>query len=154
MSGAAVKNAGGEKAKPARGLAPLGATRCHRFFLNPYEDAAFTKCPKCEGRTRVRRFPLVVHIEPSWLFVLNKQCRYCEGCGLIIARRSEVESLMAAAFERRDPALVGNEYLVVGTLPRRLWRARDDAGMRPGGMLGRTDIFRGVGELGVGGGGG
>jgi hypothetical protein len=51
---------------------------------------------------------------------------------------------MAAAFERRDPAIVGNEYLVVGTLPRRLWRARDDAGMRPVGMLDQTEIFRDV----------
>ena len=144
MSGASGKKGGGEKAKPARGLAPLGATRCHRFFLNPYEDTAFTKCPKCEGKTKVRKFPLVVHIEPSWLFVLNKQCRYCEGCDLIIARRSEVESLMAAAFERRDPMIVGNEYLVVGTLPRRLWHARDNAGMRPVDMLDQTEIFREV----------
>jgi len=144
MSGASGKNDRDGKTKPARGLTPVGGTRCHRFFLNPYQDAAFTKCPKCEGRTRVRKFPLVVHIEPSQLFVLNKQCCYCEGCDLIIARRSEVESLMAAAFERRDPTIVGNGYLVVGTLPRRLWRARDDAGVRPVDMLDQTEIFRDV----------
>jgi len=144
MSGASEKKGRGGKAKAARGLAPVGGTRCHRFFLNRYEGAAFTKCPKCEGKTKVRKFPLVVHIEPSQLLVLNKQGRYCEGCDLIIARRSEVESLMAAAFERRDPAIVGNEYLVVGTLPRRPWRARDDAGMRPVDMLDQTEIFRDV----------
>ena len=22
----------------------------HHFFLKPYEDVAFTKCPKCEGK--------------------------------------------------------------------------------------------------------
>jgi hypothetical protein len=96
----------------------------HRFFLNPHEDMAFTKCPKCEAKTRVRKFPLVIHIEPDQMFILNKQCRYCVGCDLIIARRSEIESLMAAAFESRDPAIIGNEYLVVGTLPREVWRAR------------------------------
>jgi len=153
MSGASVKNGRGGKAKPVRALAPVGATRCHRFFLNSYEDAAFTKCPKCAGRTRVQKFPLVVHIEPSRLFVLNKQCRYCEGCDLIIARRSEVESLRAAAFERRDPSIVGNEYLVVGTLPRRLWRARDDAGMRPVDMLDQTEILRDVWKFELAGGG-
>jgi len=153
MSGASGKNGRGGKAKPVRALAPVGATRCHRFFLNSYEDAAFTKCPKCEGRTRVRKFPLVVHIEPSRLFVLNKQCRYCEGCDLIIARRSEVESLMAAAFERRDPTIVGNEYLVVGTLPRSLWRTRDGAGMRPVDMLDQTEIFRDVWKFELAGGG-
>ena len=39
----------------------------HRFFLNPYEDMAFTKCPKCEAKTKVRKFPLVIHIEPTQL---------------------------------------------------------------------------------------
>jgi len=153
MSGASRKKDRDGKAKPARGLTPVGGTRCHRFFLNPYEDAAFTKCPKCEGKTKVRKFPLVIHIEPRQLFVLNKQCRYCEGCDLIIARRSEVESLMAAAFERRDPTIVGNEYLVVGTLPRSLWRARDDAGMRPVDMLDQTEIFRDVWKFELAGGG-
>ena len=33
----------------------------HYFFLNPYEDAAFTRCPKCETKTMVRKFPLVIH---------------------------------------------------------------------------------------------
>lgn len=119
----------------------------HRFFLNPYEDAAFTKCPKCESKTKVRRFPLVIHIEPSQPLVLNKQCRYCESCDLIIARRSELEDLMVAAVERRDPSIIGNEYLVVGTLPRELWRARDAADMRPVDLLDRTHIFRDVWEF-------
>lgn len=37
----------------------------HRFFLNPYDDFAFTKCPKCDQKTAVRKFPLVIHIEPA-----------------------------------------------------------------------------------------
>ncbi len=116
----------------------------HRFFLNPYEDAAFTKCPKCESKTMVRKFPLVVHIEADQLFILNKQCRYCIGCDLVIARRSEVESLMAAAFEHRDPAIIGNEYLVVGTLPREVWRVRNNKDIRPADTLHHTRIFRDV----------
>lgn len=47
----------------------------HRFFLRPYEDAAFTKRPKCESKTKLRKSPLVIHIEPGQLFVLNKHCR-------------------------------------------------------------------------------
>jgi len=31
----------------------------YRFFLNPYPDMAFTKCPKCETKTRQRKLPLV-----------------------------------------------------------------------------------------------
>ena len=98
MSGASRKKDRDGKAKPARGLTPVGGTRCHRFFLNPYEDAAFTKCPKCAGRTRVQKFPLVVHIEPSRLFVLNKQCRYCEGCDLIYSARPEMRLMPVGRF--------------------------------------------------------
>lgn len=97
----------------------------HYFFLNPYNDAAFTKCPKCETKTMVRKFPLVIHIEPAQIFVLNKMCRYCTSCDLIIARKSEVEALMAASFQDKDPKIIGNEYVVMGTLEKRDWRARN-----------------------------
>jgi hypothetical protein len=97
----------------------------HRFFLNPYVDAAFTKCPKCEQLTRLRKFPLVIFIEPNQFFVLNKQCRYCPDCDLIVARKSQVESLMAQTFGKFRPDVVGNSYQVVGTLDRADWRVRD-----------------------------
>jgi|GEM_PF-7009059 hypothetical protein len=35
------------------------------FFPNPYEDCAFTKCPKCETKTKVRKFILLISIEPN-----------------------------------------------------------------------------------------
>ena len=125
----------------------------HRFFLNPHEDTAFTKCPKCESKTKVRKFPLVIHIEPRQMLVLNKQCRYCVACDLIITRRSEIESLMATVFESRDPATVGNEYLVVGTLPREVWRARDIGDMPPVDTLDRAHIFKAVWQFDLVGGG-
>ena len=43
----------------------------HYFFLNPYDDAAFTKCPKCNTKTMARKIPFVIHIEPQQVFVLN-----------------------------------------------------------------------------------
>lgn len=95
------------------------------FFLNPYNDDAFTKCPKCLTRTLIRKFPLVIHIEPRQVFILNKKCRYCPRCELIIARKSDVENMMVAGFEYRNPAIIGNDYLVVGTLEKSDWRARD-----------------------------
>lgn len=94
----------------------------HRFFLSPYKDIAFTKCPKCDGKTKLRKFPLVIHIEPKQIFVLNKNCRYCTGCDLIIAKRVEVEGLMANCFEKVNPEIVGNEYLIFGTVEKRDWR--------------------------------
>lgn len=148
------------KKKPAvaepelrHGTRSLMARDGHRFFLNPYEDAAFTKCPKCEAKTKVRKFPLVIHIETDQLFVLNKQCRYCIGCDLIIARRSEVESLMAAAFETRNPAIIRNEYAVMGTLPREVWRSGNNGGTRMADALDHTHIFKDVWQFELVGGG-
>lgn len=99
--------------------------RKHYFFLNPYEDAAFSKCPKCDRKTLVRKFPLVVHVEPRQIFILNKKCRFCTKCDLIITRKSELESLVATAFEDNRPEIIGNDYLVMGTLEKHHWRQRD-----------------------------
>ena len=95
--------------------------RRHYFFLNPFEDAAFTKCPKCEDKTKIRKFPLVIHIDPEQLLLLNKKCRYCVKCDLIIAKKSELESLMVACFEESKPEIIGNNYLVMGVAEKRDW---------------------------------
>ena len=54
---------------------------------------------------------------------------------------------MAAAFEQRDPAIIGNKYVVVGTLPREVWRASDNGDMRAADTLDRTHIFKDVWEF-------
>jgi hypothetical protein len=48
-----------------RGRASRSAVRLgkqsprYRFFLNPYTDVRFMKCPQCLGKTRQRKLPLV-----------------------------------------------------------------------------------------------
>jgi len=96
--------------------------RRHFFFPNPYEDAAFTICPKCQSKTKLRKFPLVIHIEPRQIFLLNMTCRYCPRCDLIIAKKSKLESLMVASFEHARPEIIGNEYLAIGVVDRRDWQ--------------------------------
>ena len=49
---------------------------------------------------------------------------------------------MARAFEPRDPSIIGNEYVVVGTLPRELWRARDKPDVRRVDFLDHTHLFK------------
>ena len=66
----------------------------HYFFLNPYDDCAFTKCPKCDSKTYLRKFPLVIHVEPEQLCILNKNCKYCTKCDLIITKKSEIEAVI------------------------------------------------------------
>ena len=95
----------------------------HRFFLNPYSDCAFTKCPKCDALTKVRKFPLVIHIEPQQLFLLNKQCKYCPNCDLIIAKKQQLESLLAAGLNLENPQVIGDNYSVMGTLSKEDWKA-------------------------------
>jgi hypothetical protein len=94
----------------------------HRFFLNPYSDVRFTTCPQCGGKTRVRKLPLVIHIDPMQLIALNKTCRYCPSCDLLIAHQNELEAWLAAFFGEHRPEIVGNDYLVVGTVERAAWR--------------------------------
>ena len=116
----------------------------HRFFLNPYPDCAFTKCPKCDVKTKIRKFPLVIHIEPQQLFILNKQCRYCEKCDLIIAKKQEIESLMATSFIQANPKIIGNDYLVMGTVDRKDWKLGNQNSLSPSEMLECIYVFQDV----------
>ncbi|HZA24190.1 MAG TPA: hypothetical protein VFA32_16565 [Dehalococcoidia bacterium] len=104
----------------------------HSFFLNPYLNVAFTRCPGCRSKTKVRKFFLLVHVEPRHLLCLNKTCRYCTGCDLIIARKAELEQFLYAVWLQRAPEIVGNDYLVFGTLDRRDWQRgqREELGVR------------------------
>ncbi len=94
----------------------------YRFFLNPYTHARFTTCPQCGARMRLRKLPLVIHIDPQQLVALNKACRYCPGCDLLIAHQDEIERLLAGFLHDARPEIVGNRYLVVGTGDRPAWR--------------------------------
>lgn len=93
----------------------------YSFALNPRLDARFTRCPLCE-KTRLRKFVLFVYIEGSDPMALGKTCRFCTRCELIIAHQDELEHELVLALETRDPGVIGNEYAVLGTVDRKLWR--------------------------------
>ena len=94
----------------------------YSFFLNLYTDVRFTSCPKCGNRTRQRKLPLVIHVDPRNPVAINKTCRYCPTCDLLIAHKNEIEQQLALLFTRHNPALMGNDYLVIGTQDRADWR--------------------------------
>ncbi len=108
----------------------------HKFFLNTYVDCGFTKCPKCDAKTKIRKFPLVIHVEPGQLLLLNKKCKYCPGCDLIIAKKQELESLI--------PSLSQNEYLVMGTLERKDWQEGNKGFLPSSEIIDRMYIFKKV----------
>lgn len=116
----------------------------HYFFLNPYKDCAFTKCPKCNDKTKIRKFPLVIHIDPNQLFILNKSCKYCTNCDLIIAKQSKLEELMACQFEEVNPTVVGNEYLVFGTLCRSDWQEYSKTPIDSSKAIDKVYVFKDV----------
>ena len=118
--------------------------RRHYFFLNPYEDSAFTKCPKCGDNTKIRKFPLAIHIDPQQLLLLNKKCRYCVKCDLIIAKKSNLESLMAACFEESKPEIIGNNYLVMGVAERRDWLEGKKGKMPQGETIESMFVFKDI----------
>jgi hypothetical protein len=96
---------------------------CYRFFLNPYQDMRWTKCPQCESKMHQRKLPLVIHIDPLVMLSLNKTCRYCPHCDLLIAHQDDLEHLLASIFSEQNPEIVGNAYLVLGTMDRGVWKS-------------------------------
>ena len=90
----------------------------YRFFLNPYRDVRFSKCPQCSNKMGQRKLPLFIHIDPGQPLLLNKTCRYCYHCDLLIAHQDELDEIITRAFTDLNPEIVGNQYLVIGTLDR------------------------------------
>jgi predicted signal transduction protein with EAL and GGDEF domain len=94
----------------------------YTFFLNPYTDVRFTKCPICGSKARQKKLPLVVHVDEGGMIAVNKTCRYCAGCDLLIAHQDEIKANLGALFEMRAAEVVGDDYLVIGTLDRPDWK--------------------------------
>jgi hypothetical protein len=94
----------------------------YSFILNPYIDVRLSKCPQCDRPTHLRKFALFIHIESYGPLVLGKTCRYCTRCELIVAHQNELEAQLAHGLSRIAPEAVGGEYLVLGTMDRKVWQ--------------------------------
>jgi hypothetical protein len=94
----------------------------HTFFLNPYPDERFTRCPECRAVMKVRKKPFLIHIDPAVLLALNMSGRYCSDCDLLILHQDVLEDLLVRAFTQHNPSIIGNKYLVIGTLERSYWQ--------------------------------
>ena len=95
----------------------------YSFVLNPHVQERFTKCPSCNAATRIRKFPLVVHVghlDGPRLALLNKTCRLCLLCETLIVDRAALESVIVAA--GFSAAVEAQDYVVLGTIDRRIWR--------------------------------
>lgn len=118
MGGKKRRVSGSDTAKGTVGKLPPRYT----FILNPYNDARLSKCPLCQRPTHMRKFALLIHIEHGGLLALGKTCRYCSPCELIIAHQDELEDELVQVFESRAPEVIGNPYVVFGTVEKQRWK--------------------------------
>ena len=91
-------------------------------MLNPHSDVRLSKCPKCQKPTHLRKFALFIHIDAWGPLALGKTCRYCSRCELIMAHQDELEAELAHSFTRVAPDVIGNEYMVLGTIEKKAWK--------------------------------
>jgi len=94
----------------------------YNYLLNPYPELRFTKCPVCEGKTGQRKLPLVVHVDPKNLINLNYTHRYCRRCNTLIGHRHEIEQFLLNLFSQHNPEVIGNRYVIIGTMELKAWR--------------------------------
>lgn len=79
---------------------------------------------------------------------LGKTCRFCTGCELIVVHQDELENELTVALESLAPAVIGNEYAVLGTMDRKVWRrGLGDAPSVPAGIFDHAADFKKALEL-------
>jgi len=96
-------------------------TRKYNFSMNSYPEFRFSKCPDCENKTGQRTLPLMIHIDPQRFIVLNYTCRYCKKCDMLIAHKHEIEHHLTELFQQIDKDVIGNKYLVFGTVEKKVY---------------------------------
>lgn len=94
----------------------------YKFLLNPYSDLRLSKCPTCRQPTHPRKFALFIHADGWGPLTPGKTCRYCTRCELIIAHKDELDAVPAHSMSKLAPEAVGAEYLVMGTMDRKVWQ--------------------------------
>ena len=95
----------------------------YSFILNPYSDYRASTCPKCDKAMYGRKFPLLIIVKDTHPIALGLTCKYCSKCELIVAHKYDLEEQLCLTFEEINSKCIGNEYLVVGTVDRKKWKA-------------------------------
>jgi hypothetical protein len=67
----------------------------------------------------------MVHVHPHHPTLLNKHCRFCPDCDLLIVHQDELETMLVQTYQDIKPEIIGNEYLVMGTVDKSTWRRRE-----------------------------
>lgn len=117
-------------------------------MLNPYAEVRLSKCPKCQKDTHLRKFALLIHIEGWGAMALGKTCRYCSRCEMIMVHQDELEAKLAQSFSQIAPEVIGNEYMVLGTIEKKVWQeGLQGRGKQLAAMLQHVADFKNVYDL-------
>jgi hypothetical protein len=120
----------------------------YSFLLNPHAEVRLSKCPKCRKVTHLRKFALFIQIDEWGPMVLGKTCRYCSHCEMVMVQRAEIEAELAHGLNQLAPQVIGNDYLVLGTIQKKIWREGLDGQAKPlAEMLNRAADFKHQYEL-------
>lgn len=114
----------------------------YSLILNSYRFERVSKCPLCKRLTHNRKFALLVEVEELGTVVLGKTCRYCTPCELIVVHQHELEAELAHAFQKVDPEVVGNDYLLIGTVDMKAWKAGLEGGAPPPDLQEHATVFK------------
>jgi hypothetical protein len=94
----------------------------YNFSLNPYPEMRFSRCPDCQRKTGQRKLPLLIHVAPKNLIALNYTNRYSKDCDMLIGHKHEIEHHLTEKFLEINAEVIGNDYLVFGTVEKQAWR--------------------------------
>lgn len=89
------------------------------FWLNPYETMAFTRCPKCDEKTKIRKICFVADYRQTNLFFMNMQCKYCQNCDLIIVKKIKLEHILRNMFCNNKNDFNFDDFFIFGTIDRK-----------------------------------
>ncbi len=94
----------------------------YNFSLNPYPEFRCSTCPDCGSKTGQRKLPLLIHVDPKVFIALNYTTRYCRFCDMLIGHKHEIEHYLTETLSKSNGSLIGNNYLVFGTVEKKEWR--------------------------------
>lgn len=89
--------------------------------INPYRNARFSRCLKCDGRNQIRQFALVIHVDPEGIYPTRMACKWCRSCELIAVHKYELENALRSSLSSISPKQVDDPYMIIGTLEMRIW---------------------------------
>ena len=90
----------------------------HYFWLNPYREMAFTRCPKCERKTMVRKKRFAIDVLNKTILLANVTNKYCTGCDLIITGREKIEKILGQLTYFDNKTIQPDDYFIFGTIEK------------------------------------